>query len=482
MKQRQRQWGWVVLGTLVWGGLAGLACSATPPLIEEWATESEATPASKSSAADSTKPVTEKAPLAQALEAATNAAQLAQSATTAEEWSAVATAWSEAIQALQAVPSDSPEWLFAQRKTQEYVENQAIALQRVEAAARQALFPPLGNDVLDEQLALYLSYVAAFDPPDILVIGSSRALQGLNPQILQQRLGQQGYESVRVYNFAVNGATAQVVSFILRQLLPPEQLPEMIIWADGSRAFNSGRFDRTFAKILESPGYAAVQAGDRPTFESSTPLAATLDVAEAAPARIADKARTLPVSGINGYGFLVVNEVFEPNDYYRRFPRVAGIYDGTYFAFDLGGVQTVSLRAIAAFARTHDIPLVFVNLPLSEDYLDDTRLAYEQQFQQFLTREAEAGGFTVVDLLRTWSNQNNIFADPSHLNRVGAAQVAIRVSEDKTIPWEMLAPDAATDNPEAPPEESGDRDPTTDAADQSPPPDRNPRPRAGSDR
>jgi len=272
------------------------------------------------------------------------------------------------------------------------------------------------------------------------------------------------------------------VSFILRQLLPPEQLPEMTIWADGSRAFNSGRFDRTFAKILESPGYAAVQAGDRPTFESSTPLAATLDVAEAAPARIADKARTLPVSGINGYGFLVVNEVFEPNDYYRRFPRVAGIYDGTYSAFDLGGVQTVSLRAIAAFARTHDIPLVFVNLPLSEDYLDDTRLAYEQQFQQFLIREAEAGGFTVVDLLRAWSNQNNIFADPSHLNRIGAAQVAIRVSEDKTIPWEVLAPDAATDNPEALPEGSGDRDPTTDAADQSPPPDRNPRPRAGSDR
>jgi len=462
MKQRQRQWGWVVLGTVVWGGFAGLACSATPPLITEWTTDNEANPASKADA-DLVKPVIDKAPLTQAFEAATNAAQLAQSATTAEEWSAVATAWSEAIQALQAVPTDSPEWLFAQRKTREYVENQAIALERVEAAARLALFPPLGNDVLDEQLALYLSYVAAFGTPDILVIGSSRALQGLNPQILQQRLGQQGYESLRVYNFAVNGATSQVVSFILRQLLTPEQMPEMIIWAGGSRAFNSGRFDRTFAKILDSPGYAAVQAGDRPEFQSPTPLSATLSTTEEANAGVADKSRAMPVSNINGYGFLVVHEAFEPNDYYRRFPRVAGLYDDTYSNFNLEGVQAVSLRAIAAFTRANDIPLVFVNLPLSEDYLDETRLPYEQQFQQFLAREAQAGGFTVVDLLREWPNQNNLFADPSHLNRVGAAQVAIRVSEDDTIPWAVLAspeppaPDAASERSEETSEDQGDR-------------------------
>ncbi|NEQ47032.1 MAG: hypothetical protein F6K00_27230 [Leptolyngbya sp. SIOISBB] len=442
MQQIKRQWGWIVVSVLVWGGIAGLACSATVPGSPDSEAKAEEPVGGADDEESLAKPDAEKDPLTQAFEAAMTAAQLAQSATTANEWSAVATAWSEAIQALQAVPTDSPEWLFAQRKTREYLNNQEIALQRVEASARLAIFPPLGNDILDEQLALYLSYVATFDTPDIMIIGSSRALQGMNPQILQQRLAQQGYTDLRVYNFAVNGATAQVVSFILRQLLTPEQMPKMIIWAGGSRSFNSGRFDRTFAKILESPGYAAVQAGDRPTFESLTPLAATLETTDAVSATGRDKARVLPVSSINGYGFLAVNDVFEPNNYYRSFPRVAGAYDDAYQNFNLEGVQAVSTRAIAAFTRTNNIPLVFVNLPLSEDYLDETRLFYEQQFQQFLAQEAQAGGFILVDLLRAWPGQNNLFADPSHLNRVGAAQVAIRVSEDDAIPWTVLVDEA----------------------------------------
>jgi hypothetical protein len=437
MQQVKRQWGWIVVSTLAWGGLAGLACSATVSTPGEQAAATSAA-AGTLAEAKPTAPESPKALLSQAFEAATTAAQLAQSATTASEWSAVAAAWSEAIQSLQAIPTDSPEWLFAQRKTREYVANQAIALQRVEESARLALFPPLGNRVLDEQLALYLSYIATFDNPDILIIGSSRALQGLNPQILQQRLAQQGYTDLKVYNFAVNGATAQVVSFILRYLLTPEQMPKMIIWAGGSRSFNSGRFDRTFAQILESPGFAAVQAGDRPTFASATPLAATVETAtNHSPTR--DKTQAMPVSSINGYGFLAVNDVFNPDTYYQSFPRVPGAYDDAYLNFNLEGVQAVSTRAIATFARSNSIPLVFINLPLSDDYLDETRSGYEQQFQQFLQQEAQKGDFVVVDLLNEWPGQNLFFADPSHLNRVGAAQVAIRVSEDDSIPWDVLA-------------------------------------------
>ncbi|RZM79257.1 hypothetical protein [Leptolyngbya iicbica] len=438
MHQCKRRWEWILVSALTWGGLTGLACSAT---VSTWGEPSAATSSSQAVVAEAKLPPPEssKVLLSQAFEAAITAAQLAQSATTASEWSAVATAWAEAIQALQAIPTDSPEWLFAQRKTREYLANQAIALQRVEEAARLAIFPPLGNPVLDEQLALYLSYIATFDNPDILIIGSSRALQGLNPQILQQRLAEQGYTDLKVYNFAVNGATAQVVSFILRYLLTPEQMPKMIIWAGGSRSFNSGRFDRTFAQILESPGFAAVQAGDRPTFESATPLAATLDTDNASRFTARDKTQAMPVSSINGYGFLAVNDVFNPDTYYQSFPRVPGAYDDAYLNFNLEGVQAVSTRAIATFARSNNIPLIFINLPLSDDYLDETRSAYEQQFQQFLQQEAQNGDFVVVDLLNEWPGQNLFFADPSHLNRVGAAQVAIRVSETDTIPWDVLA-------------------------------------------
>ncbi|MEL6398608.1 MAG: hypothetical protein AAFR26_05930 [Cyanobacteria bacterium J06626_4] len=423
MANGKRRLRWAVAGVVACGGLAGLTCSATPP------------PAEVDVAPDSAPAEAEKSPLTLAFEAAAAAAQQAQSATTAAEWSAVATAWSEAIQALQAVPPDSPQWLFAQRKTREYLINQEIALSRVETAGAQRVFPPLGNAVLDEQLAVYLSYVATFGKPDVLVIGSSRALQGVNPQILQQRLSAQGIDSLKVYTFAVNGATAQVMSFVLRRLLTPEQMPRLIVWAGGARSFNSGRVDLTFARILESPGYEALEAGDRPDIGWLDGEA----VVDDAPADLAI------ATAINGYGFLEVSDVFDPAIYYQNFPRVAGRYDSSYQAFNLDGVQTVSFRAIATFTQGNDIPLVFVNLPLSTDYLDATRLFYEQQFQQYLATEAEQGGFVVVDLLQAWPDLNNIFADPSHLNQVGAAQVAIKLAEDPTVPWHIFDDEATSE-------------------------------------
>ena len=46
-----------------------------------------------------------------------------------------------------------------------------------------------------------------------------------------------------------------------RRLLTPEQLPKLIIWADGARAFNSGRVDKTYNAIATSVGYQHLAAG-----------------------------------------------------------------------------------------------------------------------------------------------------------------------------------------------------------------------------
>jgi len=440
MKKRGRRWAWVMCGLLLWCGLAGVTPGAVPFLQEL-------------SPAEETPPSEPPPTIDQAFEAAIAAANMAQSARTPDEWSAVAAQWGTAIQSLQSLPPESPQRVFAQRKAREYLNNQAIAQRRAEAAAAPVVFPTFGSPVLDEQLGVYLSYVATFGPPDVMVVGSSRALQGINPQILQQRLSsEQGLESVRVYTFAVNGATAQVMSFVLRRLLTPEQLPHILVWAGGSRAFNSGRVDRTFASILDSPGYAALEAGDRPAID--------WEQTEDRPDNT--KAAPIPITAINGYGFLPVEAVFDPVAYYQQFPRVAGLYDAAYQGFQLDGLQTVSFRAIAAFTQAQDISLVFINLPLSSDYLDETRLQYERQFQQYLRREAALGDFTVVDLLQQWPTQNQFFADPSHLNQIGAAQISILLASDRTLPWQRLAPDEAAPSDETPPAVS---DPEANPAD-----------------
>jgi hypothetical protein len=374
-----------------------------------------------------------------AIAAATIAATQAQNAITADAWDQVAVGWTTAISELQRIPTDSPQRLFSQRKIREYLTNLQVAQQRAEAAGARAVFPTLGSPVLDEQVALYQSYVATLGVPDVLVVGSSRSLQGIDSLVLQQALAQQGFDRLRVYNLSVNGATAQVVSFILRQLLLPEQLPRLIVWGDGSRAFNSGRVDRTFAKILDSPGYAAVQASNHPTPETSTDTPLT------------GPPSPLSISAIGAYGFLPVGERFSPASYYQTTPRVSGRYDDAYQPFDLSGVQQLSLAAIATFLNSQQIPLVLVNLPLSGDYLDEVRLYYERQFQQYLQQQAQQRGFTVIDLMDQWVNADQYFADPSHLNQLGAAAIARQLATHRQIPWVQLqsAPETDPEEPNA---------------------------------
>lgn len=405
MEKPNRHWSWVCAGVLLWWSLTGLIQAATPP-PDPSGNQARDIPS-----------------LSFAFETALRAANLAQTAETTADWNQVSTEWAAAIETLQTIPAESPEWVFSRRKVREYMANQAIAQRRAEAAGAPVVFPHLGSAVLDEQLGLYLSYVAALGPPDVMVIGSSRALQGIDPQILQSQLSRRVGE-LNVYTFAVNGATAQVVSFILRQLLTPEQLPRMVIWAGGSRSFNSARLDRTFAAIAASPGYRQLQSGQLPALDW-----AAADRPAASP---------MPVTTLNGYGFLPVTDIFVPEVYYRSFPRVSGRYDAAYQPFELEGVQTVSLRAIAQVTEANNIPLVFVNLPLSSDYLDETRRLYEGEFQRYLQREAAAGGFTMVDMLQLWPTQNYFFADPSHLNQRGASAVATILAGNAEIPWQQL--------------------------------------------
>ena len=418
-----RRWLWAMgLAGVLLGGCGGSA----PPLGDESASLRRE-PMTAAAAA----PLPEVTPSAAerwylAVSEANRAAQMAQTASTAADWHQVAATWGQSALWLQGMPVEDPRYAFSQRRSQDYLDNRAVAQeqahQQAQAAGMPRVFPALGSDVLDEQLSLYHSYVATLGVPDILIVGSSRALQGVDPQVLQQALAVQGHPNLRVYNFSVNGATAQVMSFVTRQLLAEDMHPRLVIWAEGARGFNSGRFDRTFAAILDSPGYVVARDGAQVSLTNPTP-------------DLALPAATVPISPINSQGFLAINDQFNPVVYYRSFPRVRGQYDDTYRAFRLEGVQTLSLEAMLQFFRARNIPIVFVNLPLSNDYLDPVRLGYERQFQRFLQTHANRGTMTVVDLLELWRWQSHFFADPSHINRYGAREIARLLAEDSRIAW-----------------------------------------------
>ncbi|NEQ32957.1 MAG: DUF1574 domain-containing protein [Leptolyngbya sp. SIO4C5] len=359
-------------------------------------------------------------------------------------------------------------------------------------------FPSFRSQQLDEKLALYYQRLEESGPPDVLVIGSSRALRGIDPAALERSLEALGYADVSIFNFGVNGSTAQVVDFTIRQLLRPDQLPQLIIWADGARAFNSGRVDVTYNGISSSAGYRQLQAGtlfpdgeatDQPTasevaapLEPATslresyqsvdrwlsqqiaqasaaygdrdrlkaqlqqlatrwdiPLLTALQPTEATPESESPTDPTaLPDDSdlLDFDGFLALTVRFNPATYYQDHARVPGNYDSDYEDFRLQGRQVQALENLLAFTQQKNIPVVFVNTPLTDEYLDAHRLAAETEFQRFMLElSASESGFVFRDLGQLWPERYSYFSDPSHLNRYGAYQVSNRLAQDPMIPW-----------------------------------------------
>jgi hypothetical protein len=338
-------------------------------------------------------------------------------------------------------------------------------------------YPNLNSPQLDERLALYQQYVSAYGVPDVLVVGSSRALRGIDPSALQEDLSQRGLDSLRVFNFGVNGATAQVVDLVLRRLIAPDQLPKIIVWADGARAFNSGRTDVTYNAIASSVGYRKLP--EQP-ISPKTQAAATAQ--PEAPKSLSDRYRAFDemlqnwVNGISSgghdrdtvinlarekilgnpiaqpksdddirlantggmtdvNGFLSLSNQFNPATYYQKYSKVPGTFDSDYDSFSLQGKQQDALRNIASFAQARKISLVFVNLPLTTEYLDVRRSEYETAFTRSMAESATDLKFTYRDLSKALNQENALFSDPSHLNRYGAYAVAQRLANDGLMPW-----------------------------------------------
>ncbi|MEG4858379.1 hypothetical protein QUB75_12150 [Microcoleus sp. K1-B6] len=442
-------------------------------------------------------------PFTESVNFATQASNLAQSANSKQDWDEVAALWVQAVAWMQAVPPGSPRRAFAEKKVIEYMRNLVYSQQQAGATRSQASTVSFSSDLLNEQLALYLSYVAAVGPPDVLIVGSSRALQGVDPRQLKQSLAQRGRPGLKVFNFSVNGATAQVVDFQLRRLLKPGHLPQMIIWADGVRAFNSGRDDRTFNSIVDSEGSQLLAAGIRPELlsdefneipmcyrfpqpcannnfrkalasvdqrfrggqdahptikflSSGTGIwpvaenAARYELKPIAANAATQKAQLIPVSrrttvairqlnqladSIDSNGFMAMSGTYNPNTYYRQRAYVSGQYDRDYENFNLGGKQATAFNSVVAFTKARKIPLIFVNLPLTNDYLDGTRLRAEQQFRQRMQQLSRQKGFAFRDLSQRWPGRNDYFVDPSHLNRFGASAVSSLLAADSSIIW-----------------------------------------------
>ncbi|MCC5669564.1 DUF1574 domain-containing protein [Nostoc sp. CHAB 5784] len=358
--------------------------------------------------------------------------------------------------------------------------------------AARSQMPSFNVRQLDEQLALYKQRLARTgNAPDVLIIGSSRALRGIDPAALSKALATQGYPNIDVFNFGINGATAQVVDFVIRHVLEASELPKIILWADGARAFNGGREDITFKSIVASAGYKQafqkapttanssdlpenqVNSGEKKIKEEKPEISAYEAVNQSLNQALAflsasyqnrDQIKSvlqkqLLIIGRNQTvgsqrqltdgtsdestsqqavdfdGFLPLSIRFNPARYYQKHSRVPGNYDNDYKFFQIEGQQDAAFQEVLQFAQSQKISLVFVNMPLTGDYLDPVRKQHEQEFQEYMLRLATSPNFIYRDLSQQWPKANDYFSDPSHLNRFGAYEVSKKLANDPMIPW-----------------------------------------------
>ncbi len=383
------------------------------------------------------------------------------------------------------------------RGAESFVKPQASSEQMAEIAALQRDYPDFNNALFDEKLALYRQRVMTEGAPDVLIVGSSRALRGIDPGILASGLSEVGYPDLSIFNFSINGSTARVVELQLSLLLESQYKPGIIIWADGARAFNSGRQDATFQAIEDSPAYRRLTQGILPPLfggDSALQLAdgrqgpnlsqltqifsvknfdswldnhvGRLSSAHGQRDRIQAHLKNRFAQGVTDLqrstglkpfdhtalvpdapegeglidfdGFMPLSIRFNPATYYQRYSRVSGQYDGDYQRFRLQGIQQKSLDSVVQLTQAQQIPLVFVNLPLTTDYLDPVRSRYERVFQKDMFQRMTQRQLTFRDLTQLWPTEVGNFSDPSHLNRYGARQVSTHLSEDPLIPWPQV--------------------------------------------
>jgi len=351
--------------------------------------------------------------------------------------------------------------------------------------------PSLNNPLLDQKLALYQQRLLKDSPPDILIVGSSRALRGVDPHALEAALATQGYPDLEVFNFGINGATAQVVDLMTRRLLTPEQLPKLIIWADGARAFNSGRVDKTYNAIATSVGYQHLADGTFPHLNHSTSQEQnqTAEIVAALSRTYQEIDNLLNQQGtavsatypqrdllkswmreqfvgftsfleldnpspsdtfqdlekvasaeefIDLDGFLPLSVRFDPATYYQEHPKVIGAYDRDYESFQLSGKQDIALESLLQFTQENNVGIVFVNLPLTTEYLDPVRTKYEAEFRQYLRGLSVERELIFLDFTKLLLTQPENFSDPSHLNRYGAYKVSHQLAQETTIPWSLV--------------------------------------------
>ena len=275
-----------------------------------------------------------------------------------------------------------------------------------------------------------------------LLMGSSRVMVGVRPDVLAGRLGEK--DAPLVFNFGMGGVglARQFIYFkrLLHDGIKPRRVGIEVFEADIAHeifAASDGPFLATRARENEigdylrysttPPDFAEIRSRSRwdPIFRYGMIMPnQTLSW------------RILPLPGIrrlekvpyDKWGWVMIESTTQEDEYGKIFAINKARYEGDFAHFAVAPKSDLVLRDYLALCRDQGIEAFFLKMPEADDFRAMHTAEGDAALAAYLAKLQEEFGDPLVDA-STWIERSG-FSDGHHLNGVGAAQFTNRLGAE----------------------------------------------------
>lgn len=279
-------------------------------------------------------------------------------------------------------------------------------------------------------------YEYAPAPPDVLILGDSRAIIDLSPGVLREGVREQTGDQITVVNAAVFGSSMEQLSLMLSQVIVRKALPRLVLLNVSEVALNDAAWSDSPPYYLR--GLARPLAWD--TWQQAAGRSAVLESLSAL-LRLQHRLR-LTVEG-RWPNYIRGREVYDwgGSVRYGRMAKemvdeqLAAYREKYLVGFAPDQVQGQFLRDLLEQAHALDLPLVLLITPVTDGLLAAMpRVQDTDRFLGFVWATAAEYRVPVFDYYRTQELGQEDYFDLHHTNSVGTAIFSRIVARDILAP------------------------------------------------
>jgi hypothetical protein len=285
-------------------------------------------------------------------------------------------------------------------------------------------------------------------PLDVVLMGSSRVQCDLDSTLLMNRAQAALGRTPGVLNLGLAGATPQANYWLLKNVIRPDKQPSLLIYGTSEYEFNPN-------------------GGRIPSWNYADELATVADYGQAFPdatrsldaqmafllgrvwhlfryrerlhdilldVSAADAPEGAERSAQELYGFLPLNHEMRPVDV-RKIREVYTGRPGHLQDYTVAGYQAARFEQLLALAQARGIRVIVINMPITtiqEGFLSPADYAAYRAYLRDVTSRFQIPFYDYNDHA-LWQEPTD-FADPNHMNRIGAKKLSQRVSQEVVLP------------------------------------------------